>query len=171
MFDILSRERTYDHSLHAMFHVLCLWEIRSKASSLANARKRMGKSPPRYHRRNIFVSRGATGNYSTGNNRSGGLDGGINYGVGLNERAYYRPLFKTRSRGEIMRKCRRDRKEVAKTYDIILEYELRWQFLCETRRAVLLKSKFPHLFQRFFRWNFSEFLIFILNFLFNILQN
>ncbi|EGI66836.1 hypothetical protein G5I_04642 [Acromyrmex echinatior] len=31
----------------------------------------------------IFVSCGATGNYSTGNNRSGGLDGGINYGLQL----------------------------------------------------------------------------------------
>lgn len=98
-------------------------EIRSKASSLGNARKRMGKSPPRYHRRNIFVSCGAT--IIPRGTIGAVVDGGINYSVGFNERAYYHPLFETGlSRGDIMRKRRCDRKEVAKTY-IILEYELR----------------------------------------------
>jgi len=61
-----------------------------------------------------------------GNNGSGDLDGGINYSVGLNERSYHHPLFETGlSRGDIMRKRRRDGKEVAKARDIILEYELR----------------------------------------------
>lgn len=58
----------------------------SKARSLGNARKRMEKSPPRYHRRDIFVSRAAVGNYPTGNNGNSSLDGGINYSIRLNER-------------------------------------------------------------------------------------
>lgn len=61
-------------------------EVCSKARSLGNARKRMEKSPPRYHGRDIFVSCAAAGNYPTGNNGNGDLDGGINYSIGLNER-------------------------------------------------------------------------------------
>lgn len=55
------------------------------ARSLGNARKRPGESPARYRRRDIFVSRGTAGNYPAGNNGNGGLDGGINYGIELNE--------------------------------------------------------------------------------------
>jgi len=90
-----SRKNLCGHTVYALCFTYYVCEIRSKASSLGNARKRMGKSPPRYHRQDIFVSCGAAGNYSVGNNGSGGLDGGINYSVGLNERSYHHPLFET----------------------------------------------------------------------------